>query len=94
MEDIIHTDLRTAISFILLMFLTFFVGKQINSHKNGWRSNQKKNLTQKYSMNWIKQEFKKRNLNIDEIQYAVIGTNGQLYVDLYSDKLHSPTKKK
>jgi uncharacterized membrane protein YcaP (DUF421 family) len=53
-----------------------------------------KNLTQKYSMNWIKQEFKKRNLNIDEIQYAVIGTNGQLYVDLYSDKLHSPTEKK
>jgi uncharacterized membrane protein YcaP (DUF421 family) len=53
-----------------------------------------KNLTKKYSMNWIKQEFKKRNLNIDEIQYAVIGTNGQLYVDLYKDKLHSLREKK
>jgi uncharacterized membrane protein YcaP (DUF421 family) len=234
MEDIIHTVVRTAISFILLMFLTFFVGKQINSHKNyfnfalsitlgsfianmgfdinikflpmlssfltlvviyylltitsfknkllrKWISGEpiviiekgnilesnmrkikyslddlnrqlrelgifdieeveyallevsgnlsvlkkgkyqnvikndlslknnaalslpieivmdgeviKKNLTQKYSMNWIKQEFKKRNLNIDDIQYAVIGTNGQLYVDLYKDKLYSPTEK-
>jgi uncharacterized membrane protein YcaP (DUF421 family) len=46
-----------------------------------------KNVTQKYSMNWIKQELKKRNLNIDEIQYAVIGTNGQLYIDLYKDQL-------
>jgi uncharacterized membrane protein YcaP (DUF421 family) len=235
MEDIIHTVVRTAISFILLMFLTFFVGKQINSHKNyfnfalsitlgsfvanmafdinikflpmlasfftlvaiyylltitsfknrllrKWISGEpiviiekgnilesnmrkikyslddlnrqlrelgifdieeveyallevsgnlsvlkkgkyqnviksdlslknngalslpieiimdgkviKKNLTQKYSMDWIRQEFKKRNLNIDEIQYAVIGTNGQLYVDLYKDKLHSPKEKK
>ncbi len=34
MEDIIHTIIRTAISFILLMLLTFFVGKQINSHRN------------------------------------------------------------
>jgi uncharacterized membrane protein YcaP (DUF421 family) len=228
MEDIIHTVARTAISFILLMFLTFFVGKQINSHKNyfnfalsitvgsfvanmafdinikflpmlfsfftlvviyylltitsfksrllrKWISGEpivmiekgkilesnmrkikyslddlnrqlrelgifdieeveyallevsgnlsvlkkekyqnvtkndlslrhnsavslpieivmdgkiiEKNVTQKYSMNWIKQELKKRNLNIDEIQYAVIGTNGQLYIDLYKDQL-------
>jgi uncharacterized membrane protein YcaP (DUF421 family) len=233
MEDIIHTIVRTAISFILFMFLTFFVGKQINSHKNyfnfalsitvgsfvanmafdinikflpmlfsfftlvviyylltitsfksrllrKWISGEpivmiekgkilesnmrkikyslddlnrqlrelgifdieeveyallevsgnlsvlkkekyqnvtksdlslkhngalslpieivmdgkviEKNLTQKYSMNWIKQEFKKRNLNMNEIQYAVIGTNGQLYVDLYKDTLHPSTE--
>ncbi|RAK23074.1 hypothetical protein B0I26_10125 [Anoxybacillus vitaminiphilus] len=51
------------------------------------------NVTAKHNMSWIKQELKKRNLTINEVQYAVVGTNGQLYVDCYKDHLLSSIDK-
>ncbi|MFC7371920.1 DUF421 domain-containing protein [Fictibacillus iocasae] len=34
MEDMIHTAARTTASYLLLLILTYFIGKQINAHKN------------------------------------------------------------
>lgn len=49
-----------------------------------------KNFKGYYSKQWLDQELKVRNLEIKEIQYAVIGTNGSLFIDLYKDQLTSP----
>ncbi|UQD51809.1 DUF421 domain-containing protein [Bacillus methanolicus] len=50
-----------------------------------------KNLTLKYNKNWIEQELIKRKLSINRILYAVIGTDGKLYVELYKDNAPSLT---
>ncbi|AIE59764.1 DUF421 domain-containing protein [Bacillus methanolicus] len=52
-----------------------------------------KNLTLKYNKNWIEQELIKRKLSINRILYAVIGTDGKLYVELYKDNAPSLTDK-
>jgi uncharacterized membrane protein YcaP (DUF421 family) len=48
------------------------------------------NLTVEYNNNWIAQELIKRNLTINQILYAVIGTDGQLYMDRFKDNQSSP----
>jgi len=50
-----------------------------------------KNATGIYNREWIEAEFKRRNLRIEEIYYAVVNSNGYLFVDKYEDKLISPT---
>lgn len=49
-----------------------------------------KNFNKNYSRQWLYQELKTRNLQIKDIQYAVISSNGSLFIDLYDDHLHSP----
>ncbi|WHY64755.1 DUF421 domain-containing protein [Neobacillus sp. SuZ13] len=42
-----------------------------------------KNLSQNtYDEEWILEELMRRNLNIDNISYAVVGTKGNLFIDL------------
>ncbi|MDQ0247780.1 uncharacterized membrane protein YcaP (DUF421 family) [Bacillus fengqiuensis] len=48
-----------------------------------------KNLTPDYNEEWIHQELNKRKLMMHEVFYAVINTNGQLFVDRYKDRLSS-----
>ncbi|WP_066253169.1 DUF421 domain-containing protein [Neobacillus drentensis] len=50
-----------------------------------------KNASGIYSSEWIDAEFKRRNLRIEEIYYAVVNSGGNLFVDKYEDKLSSPT---
>ncbi|MDR7235451.1 DUF421 domain-containing protein [Neobacillus drentensis] len=50
-----------------------------------------KNASGIYSREWIEAEFKRRNLHIEEIYYAVVNSGGYLFVDKYEDKLSSPT---
>jgi uncharacterized membrane protein YcaP (DUF421 family) len=40
-----------------------------------------------YSEDWLMEELKKRNLAVKDISYAVVGTNGNLYIDLFRDQL-------
>jgi uncharacterized membrane protein YcaP (DUF421 family) len=49
-----------------------------------------KNFNSKYSRQWLDHELKVRSLQMDEIQYAVISSNGSLFIDLYDDHLKSP----
>lgn len=46
-----------------------------------------KNFNKNYSRQWFYQELKTRNLQIKDIQYAVISSNGSLFIDLYDDHL-------
>ena len=38
-----------------------------------------------YNEEWLNNELKKRNTQVSEIAYAVVGTKGNLYIDLYQD---------
>jgi uncharacterized membrane protein YcaP (DUF421 family) len=49
-----------------------------------------KNLNSQYSSAWLKQELQSRNLQLKDIQYAVISSNSSLIIDLYNDHLKSP----
>jgi uncharacterized membrane protein YcaP (DUF421 family) len=49
-----------------------------------------KNFTSKYSLQWLKKELKIRNLKIKEVQYAVLSSNGTIFIDLYKDQIASP----
>lgn len=40
-----------------------------------------------YQGEWIHNECKKRHIHIWDVNYAVIGTNGRVYFDLYADQL-------
>lgn len=42
------------------------------------------------SPEWIKEKLKVRNKEIADVFYAVKGTDGQLYIDLYRDKIKHP----
>jgi uncharacterized membrane protein YcaP (DUF421 family) len=44
-----------------------------------------KNNNSQYNREWIEAECKKRNLRIDEVYYAVINSNGSLFIDKYDD---------
>jgi uncharacterized membrane protein YcaP (DUF421 family) len=51
----------------------------------------KKNLEQNHlSETWIYDELKKRKLSLPDVCYAVKGTKGDLYFDLYKDKIKNP----
>ncbi|SEM69693.1 Uncharacterized membrane protein YcaP, DUF421 family [Paenibacillus sp. cl141a] len=39
---------------------------------------------------WITEKLKARNKNIEDVFYAVKGTDGQLYIDFYKDKIQHP----
>ncbi|WP_163099515.1 DUF421 domain-containing protein [Peribacillus alkalitolerans] len=43
-----------------------------------------KNLNSHYNLQWIQKECDKRNLKVEDIYYAVINSNGSLFVDTYS----------
>ncbi|MGG4344993.1 DUF421 domain-containing protein [Paenibacillus lautus] len=42
------------------------------------------------SPDWIQDILKHRNKNIEDVFYAVKGTDGQLYMDFYKDKIQHP----
>ncbi|MFB4321277.1 MULTISPECIES: DUF421 domain-containing protein [Paenibacillus] len=42
------------------------------------------------SPDWITEKLKARNKNIEDVFYAVKGTDGQLYIDFYKDKIQHP----
>ncbi|HWJ77411.1 MAG TPA: DUF421 domain-containing protein [Niallia sp.] len=42
------------------------------------------------SQNWLQEELNKRNLQIDEVVYAVQAANGNIYMDTYKDNITSP----
>lgn len=52
-----------------------------------------KNLRGNYSQGWLNQELKNRQLALEEIQYAVISSNGNLFIDFYNDQIKSPIDK-
>ncbi|WP_375541130.1 YetF domain-containing protein [Peribacillus frigoritolerans] len=39
-----------------------------------------------YNDEWLMAELKKRNLAVFDISYAVVGTKGNLYIDLIKDQ--------
>lgn len=45
------------------------------------------------SKDWLLEQIRDRGLSIDHINYAVIGTNSQLYVDEYQDNIQKPIDK-
>ncbi|MEH7336351.1 DUF421 domain-containing protein [Neobacillus drentensis] len=49
-----------------------------------------KNFNQNFSKQWLDQELKSRSLQIKAVQYAVISSNGSLFIDLFDDHLNSP----
>jgi uncharacterized membrane protein YcaP (DUF421 family) len=50
-----------------------------------------KNFTQnQLTKSWFFTELEQRRLDLSQVSYCVRGTNGQLYFDLYDDKLSSP----
>ena len=50
-----------------------------------------KNFNELFSKQWLDQQLKQRKLQIKDIQYAVISSNGSLFMDLFADGLTSPT---
>ncbi|WP_409343496.1 DUF421 domain-containing protein [Paenibacillus sp. MBLB4367] len=42
---------------------------------------------------WLTRELGKRNLRVTDICYAVIGTNGKLFIDTYEDHIKKPIDK-
>jgi uncharacterized membrane protein YcaP (DUF421 family) len=45
------------------------------------------NLTKDtYNEQWLVNELKKRNIAVKDISYAVVGTKGNLYIDLFQDQ--------
>jgi uncharacterized membrane protein YcaP (DUF421 family) len=49
-----------------------------------------KNFNSQYSSAWLNQELQSRNLELKDIQYAVISSNSSLFIDLYNDNVKSP----
>ncbi len=49
-----------------------------------------KNLNSKYSKTWLHHELMVRNLQMKDIQYAVISSSGSLFIDLFEDHVNSP----
>ncbi|MDN3015398.1 DUF421 domain-containing protein [Paenibacillus sp. BSR1-1] len=49
-----------------------------------------KNFNQNFSKQWLEQELKSRSVQIKAVQYAVISSNGSLFIDLFDDHLDSP----
>jgi len=54
----------------------------------------KENLEQNnLTKSWLHSELKKRNLVQDDVLYAVLSGNGNMYVDTYENHIHSPIDK-
>jgi uncharacterized membrane protein YcaP (DUF421 family) len=49
-----------------------------------------KNLTSQYSCTWLEYELKLRSLQMKDIQYAVISSDGSFFIDLVEDQIKSP----
>jgi uncharacterized membrane protein YcaP (DUF421 family) len=49
-----------------------------------------KNYNKQFSEKWLEQQLQQRKLQIEDIQYAVISSNGFLFMDLFDDGLTSP----
>ncbi|MCR8848029.1 DUF421 domain-containing protein [Rossellomorea sp. SC111] len=47
------------------------------------------NLTPPYTLQWLESEAKKRGITLNDIYYAVINSNGTLFIDLYKDHFSS-----
>ena len=45
------------------------------------------------TVSWVEAELKKRNLSKDDVVYAVLAANGNIYVDTFKDHIHSPIDK-
>jgi uncharacterized membrane protein YcaP (DUF421 family) len=52
----------------------------------------KENLEQN-NLTRLQSELKKRNLTQNDVVYAVLAANGNVYIDTYSDHIHSPIDK-
>lgn len=53
-----------------------------------------KNLEQNdLSQFWLNEELKKRKLHINEVVYAVLAANGNIYIDTYKDNIKTPIDK-
>ena len=50
----------------------------------------RKNTDGKYSASWIINECKKRNLQVEDVYYAVVNSDGYLFIDTYKDRITSP----
>ncbi|WP_099364236.1 DUF421 domain-containing protein [Fredinandcohnia onubensis] len=50
-----------------------------------------KNAVGPYDHKWIEEECKKRNVQIKDVYYAVVNSQGSLFLDVYKDHIHSPT---
>ena len=50
-----------------------------------------KNLNEPFTKQWLDQQLKQKKLQVKDIQYAVISSNGSLFVDLFTNGLTSPT---
>ncbi|MDQ0197735.1 DUF421 domain-containing protein [Neobacillus ginsengisoli] len=48
------------------------------------------NFTEKYTLLWLEKELNKKNLIVKDINYAVISTSGQLYIDQFDDQMSPP----
>ena len=53
-----------------------------------WQS--RKIIINNFPKQWLEQQLKQRKLQIEDIQYAVISSNGFLFMDLFDDGLTSP----
>ncbi|MGI8314396.1 DUF421 domain-containing protein [Halobacillus mangrovi] len=51
----------------------------------------RKNFSDYYNDSWIKTELKTRSLNIEDVHYAVVNSNGILFIDTYQDHIESPS---
>lgn len=45
------------------------------------------------SQSWLQAELQKRGLSVKEVMYAVLLSNGKIYIDTYKDFILSPTDK-
>ncbi|MDP4163939.1 MAG: DUF421 domain-containing protein [Bacillota bacterium] len=45
----------------------------------------KENLKPPYDLAWLKEELERKNVKVAEINYAVLSTNGELYIDTFKD---------
>ena len=48
-----------------------------------------KNFNAHHSNNWLINQLNQRNLELKDVQYAVISSTGTLFIDIYNDKLTS-----
>jgi uncharacterized membrane protein YcaP (DUF421 family) len=54
----------------------------------------KENLEQNnLSDSWLQSELRKRNVTKNEVVYAVLAANGNIYIDTFTDHIHSPIDK-
>ncbi|MED4475318.1 DUF421 domain-containing protein [Oceanobacillus caeni] len=43
--------------------------------------------------NWLQTEIQKRGLSVNDVYYAVLATDGKVYIDTYQDNIESPIDK-